>query len=87
MILCPKCGKLNPPIKAEMSSHYTEECKNIIGYKKRLFGGNEPIYCNFFGAFDEDDDWHHVHLNEKNEVVLDQESELYSIYGLKEVIR
>lgn len=87
MILCPKCGKLNPPIKSEINIHYNETCHYIIGVKTYFWGLiSKPIRCNFIGAFDEDDDWHYVHINKDNSIVLDKESDLCSIHSIKKVI-
>ena len=85
-ILCPKCGTYNPPIKTFCHSHYGEQCKSILGVKRIFFGlFTKNIYCNFIGLMDEDDDWHYCHKDSEGRIILDKESDIYSIESIKEV--
>ena len=84
-ILCPKCGTYNPPLESFFShTHSGEMCKAIVGTKSILFGLlTINKRCNFIGSMDEDDDWHYCHKDNKGRIILDKESELYSIHDLK----
>jgi len=63
-IQCPKCKKINPKINTSSNTHYSEQCKTIVGTKTILFGLlTIPLKCNHFLVFDEDDDYIIINKN------------------------
>ena len=55
--ICLDCGAVNVPILVEMTTHYSEQCMNILTYKRTWLGRIKPVYCKYIGDFDADRNW------------------------------
>ena len=63
---CPKCKTINPPVRSFDHSHSGEQCKQIIGIKKNIFGFTTKLTCDSYNDFDCDDDW--IYFRRQNEI-------------------